>query len=430
MTVHNTQEERPDENADQPDNMTDASAEQKIASVTNLRPTVGDELRLRRGEAGQTIQDVSEAVRIQRRYLEALEDGRLEDLPGTVYALGFLRTYAEYFGFNGDEFVTRFKEETEGQRREQEYSLPEPIEEARVPTAAIVIVAIVLAVGAYVAWYSLRPQDAEVTGAVPEVPAHLATVAEETAPAPAPAVSAPEPEPQPVVTAPVEPEAESPVGMAASPGEPAVAEAPAAVIEAEVPPAPESPPATVETTEIPVAPAEPATPVAEAPPAQAPPAEVSPTAEAPPAEVSSTAEAPPAEAQPAEASPPVEVAAVTPPETVEIDTPSAPVVEEAPHVPQTFGAGGTDSRIVITAAEDSWVEVADAEGNRLLSRTMRTGDSYRVPNREGLVFVTGNAGGLKITVDGAPAPAIGDIGVVRKNVKLDPELLKQGRAWP
>lgn len=398
MTVHDTQEEHPDEdeNADQPDNMMDTSAEQKIASVTNLRPTVGDELRMRREEAGQTIQDVSEAVRIQRRYLEALEDGRLEDLPGTVYVLGFLRTYAEHFGFNGGEFVTRFKEETEGQRREQDYTLPEPIEEARVPTAAIVIVAIVLAVGAYVAWYSLRPQEAEITGAVPEVPVHLATVAEETAPAPAPAMSAPEP--QPVVTAPVEPKAEPSVGMAVSPGEPAVAEAPAAVIEAEVPPAPESPPATVETAEIPVAPVEPATPVAEAPPAEAPPAE--------------------------------EVAAVTPPETPETDTPSAPVVEEAPHVPQTFGASSTDSRIVITAAEDSWVEVADAEGNRLLSRTMRAGDSYRVPNREGLVFVTGNAGGLKITVDGEPAPAIGDIGIVRKNVKLDPELLKQGRAWP
>ena len=386
-TVHNTQEEGLDENTDQPDDMTDTSAEQKIASVTNLRPTVGDELRIRREESGQTIHDVSEAVRIQRRYLEALEDGRLEDLPGTVYALGFLRTYAEYFGFNGGEFVTRFKEETEGQRREQDYSLPEPIEEARVPTAAIVIVAIVLAVGAYVAWYSLRPQEVEITGAVPEVPAHLATVAGETAPAP-----------QPIVTAPVESRAEPPAGTAVSPGEPAVVEAPPAVSETEAPPAPDTPPAKVETAVIPVVPAEPEISVSEAPPAEALPA--------------------------------VEVDVVPPPEALITGTPPAPALEEAPHVPQTFGAGGTDSRIVITAAEDSWVEVVDAEGSRLLSRTMRTGDSYRVPNREGLVFVTGNAGGLKITVDGLPAPAIGDIGIVRKNVKLDPELLKQGRAWP
>ena len=75
-------------------------------------------------------------------------------------------------------------------------------------------------------------------------------------------------------------------------------------------------------------------------------------------------------------------------------------------------------------------KVTDAEGSRLMSRTLRAGDSYRVPNRDGLVFVTGNAGGLAITVDGEPAPAIGGIGIVRKNVKLDPELLKEGRAWP
>lgn len=375
MTVNNTQEENPDEDADQPDNMMEAPAEQEIASVTNLRPTVGDELRMRREESGQTIQDVSEAVRIQQRYLEALEDGRLEDLPGTVYALGFLRTYAEYFGFNGGEFVTRYKEETEGRRREQDFSLPEPLEEARVPTAAIVIVAIVLAVGAYVAWYGLRPQETEITSAVPEVPARLATVAEGTAPAPVASLAEPS------------------AGTAVSPGEPA------AVSETEVPPPPDSPPAKVETALIPVAPVELEIPVSE----------TTPTAETPPV---------------------AEIAVVTPSEALVTDTPSAPALEEAPHVPQIFGAGGTDSRIVITAAEDSWVEVADAQGNRLLSRTLRTGDSYRVPNREGLVFVTGNAGGLKITVDGTPAPAIGDIGIVRKNVKLDPELLKQGRAWP
>ncbi len=65
-----------------------------------------------------------------------------------------------------------------------------------------------------------------------------------------------------------------------------------------------------------------------------------------------------------------------------------------------------------------------------MSRTLRVGDRYRVPNREGLVFVTGNAGGLSISVDGAPIPALGGTGIVRKNVKLDPELLKEGRAWP
>lgn len=393
MTAHDTQEEQPGEYPEQPENMTDMQAEQEKNIVTNLRPTVGDELRIRREQAGQTTHEVAEAVRIQRRYLEALEGGRLEDLPGTVYALGFLRTYAEYLGLDGDEFVTRYKEETEGNRRTPDYVLPEPIGEAKVPTAAIVIVAIVVALGAYVAWYSLRPQEAEITGAMPEVSGQLATVAEEPVPAQTPVASeppvvaatpTPAPEPQPAP--------EPPAEAAASPEAPAVAPN----VDAETPP-PETAPAAAAVVEEPAAPTEP-----EAPPAAA------------------AAETPAAE----------QVATVTPPETLETVAPSAPAVDEAPYVPQAFGAENTNARIVITAADDAWIEISDPDGNRLLSRTLRAGDSYRVPDREGLVFVTGNAGGLNIAVDGQPAPAIGGIGIVRKNVKLDPELLKQGRAWP
>jgi len=385
MTVHDTEEEKPDDNPEQSENMTDMQAEQEESSVTNLRPTVGDELRMRREEAGHTTHELAEAIRIQRRFLEALEAGRLEDLPGTVYALGFLRTYAEYYGLNGDEFVTRFKEETEGYRREQDYSLPEPIEEAKVPTAAIVILAIVLAVGAYVAWYSLRPQDAEITGALPEVPGYSATVAEEAAPAPVPAL--PESQPAAVASAEPQPAPEPPAETAAGPEAPAIAN-----VDAEAPP-PDTPPAAVAVVETPVAPAEPEVPAAEAPT-------------------------------------PEQVTVAAPPATPEAVAPSAPMIDEAPYVPQAFGTENANTRIVITAADDAWIEISDPDGNRLLSRTMRAGDSYRVPDREGLVFVTGNAGGLNITVDGQPAPAIGGIGIVRKNVKLDPELLKQGRAWP
>ncbi len=58
------------------------------------------------------------------------------------------------------------------------------------------------------------------------------------------------------------------------------------------------------------------------------------------------------------------------------------------------------------------------------------GDRYRAPNRAGARFVTGNAGGLRIMVDGEAVPALGPPGQVRRDVKLDPDLLKAGRAWP
>lgn len=384
-----------DDNSDQAQDM---SVQQDYAEVTRLRPTVGDEMRMHREQAGHTIADLAEALRIQKRYLEAIEEGRIEDLPGTVYALGFLRTYAEYYGLDGDAYVTRFKEETEGQRRDQQYMLPEPIEEARVPTAAIVLVGVVLAIGAIVAWYSFHPQEPELGGAVPEPPTHLAT-AVENAPA-EPASAATSASPASPETTGAEAQGDTPVDTASTeaetpPAESAVSAETSAALQ---PAAEQSPPATAE---------------------QSPPPE--------PVVVEAAPAAPEAAAEEAAPAAP-ETVAVLPADVAAPETPAA-VEDTGPHIPQIYGAPAS-ARIVITAAEDSWIEVTDEEGSRLLSRTLRAGDTYYVPDRSGLTLVTGNAGGLSIAVDGTAAPAIGDVGIVRKNVKLDPELLKQGRAWP
>ena len=61
-------------------------------------------------------------------------------------------------------------------------------------------------------------------------------------------------------------------------------------------------------------------------------------------------------------------------------------------------------------------------------RLLRAGDRYLVPNRSDLVMLTGNAGGLVISVDGEEVPQIGSDGAILHNVRLDVELLKSGRA--
>jgi cytoskeleton protein RodZ len=48
--------------------------------------------------------------------------------------------------------------------------------------------------------------------------------------------------------------------------------------------------------------------------------------------------------------------------------------------------------------------------------------------RSGLILRTGNAGALAILVDGKPAPAIGAVGTLRRNVMLEPEALLAGTA--
>ena len=78
--------------------------------------------------------------------------------------------------------------------------------------------------------------------------------------------------------------------------------------------------------------------------------------------------------------------------------------------------------------ENTWVQVMDSQENALLTQMLRPGDKYLVPDRPGLSLRTNNAGGLDISVDGSSVPAIGGSGDIRREVRLDPELLKSGSA--
>lgn len=58
----------------------------------------GAVLRQRREELGLSLNDMATSTRIHKTYLQALEEENLRILPGTVYAVGFLRIYARELG--------------------------------------------------------------------------------------------------------------------------------------------------------------------------------------------------------------------------------------------------------------------------------------------------------------------------------------------
>jgi cytoskeletal protein RodZ len=78
---------------------------------------IGGSLREARLKRGLTPADVQKAIRIRDRYLQALEEERWELLPGDAYVKGFLRTYADYLGLDGnlyvDEYNNRFAQHDE-----------------------------------------------------------------------------------------------------------------------------------------------------------------------------------------------------------------------------------------------------------------------------------------------------------------------------
>ena len=143
---------------------------------------VGEELRRAREDAGLDLADVAAHLRIRSNFLSALEEGRPDALPGITYAIGYVRTYAAFLGLQPDAAVRRFKEEAAGLNSKTQLVFPSPAPEGRVPGLILMLVAAVLAGGAYGGWYWVSERDGSLRDLVPAVPERLAQLIEGDAP--------------------------------------------------------------------------------------------------------------------------------------------------------------------------------------------------------------------------------------------------------
>ena len=70
---------------------------------------IGAALRDARVARNLSLAEVSALLRIREAHLEAIELEDFEQLPGNVYAIGFIRTYAQYLELNESDLIMRFK---------------------------------------------------------------------------------------------------------------------------------------------------------------------------------------------------------------------------------------------------------------------------------------------------------------------------------
>jgi cytoskeleton protein RodZ len=334
----------------------------------------GQILRNSRLRAGLDLKDVARNLRIRQSYLEAVETGRLDVFPAPVYALGFVRAYAQQLGLDADEIARRFRAELTTHGAVAPLHFPSPVTEGGAPKAAVLLLGAVIAIGAYTAWYltsSHRVDVAEIVVPVPDRLEQMIKGRELASPPSGEQPSADRARPQ------VTPAQESDVASAQD-GHSASAAATRSSPQSSQPSA--------------------------APDGAPPPGS---TASTPPAAVGGDGAA---------------IAAV--PANVGSSAATA-MAAEPPSASAMSGKPG--GRIVLKAKADSWVEVRDPAGNgTLVARLLRSGDVYRIPDRPGLRLVTGNAGGLVVIVDGQPIPPLGKDGAVRRGVPLDPESLRKG----
>jgi len=85
---------------------------------------IGSSLREARTRRKLELSQIEQDTRIRSKYLAALEDDRFEVLPGSAYTKGFLRTYADYLGLDGQRFVDEYNARF---APEEEAAAPPPV---------------------------------------------------------------------------------------------------------------------------------------------------------------------------------------------------------------------------------------------------------------------------------------------------------------
>jgi hypothetical protein len=80
-----------------------------------------------------------------------------------------------------------------------------------------------------------------------------------------------------------------------------------------------------------------------------------------------------------------------------------------------------NTEMILKAIGNSWVEIEDIDGNILMTRLMRPGETYVVPNMTGLTFNTGNAGALSLSKGDISVPFLGEVGEIIKARPLNIE---------
>ena len=422
----------------------------QIDPAAALLREVGAQLREVRLERGEDLDDIAQSLRIKSSYLFAIEQGDLSGLPGRTYALGFLRSYANHLGFDGDDLVSRIKSSVGRLTDRTRLRIRAPMPENRLPRTPMVVISLAAVAGIYLGWSYVNRTSRTIPDTVAEAPADVRDLAGVEAPADAgdrtPATGGPR-----STTAALQDRASDETQAVPPPGI-ATADASSPASEAQASSAttgsgvdPMARGATLEAR--PVEPAAAADQLAGLPGA-APEPRIVPGARqagAPPADPLTRGESEALSVQPAagheregpssEPTPPGSMtgarAAAAPagPEGSAGDADPARRAVALLLDAAASGAGGagevyeranTDARVILRARDRTWIEVSSPRGDYRFTRTLEPGDALLVPNRSDLVLWTGNAGGLEIMVDGVPVAPLAGGGAVRRNVSLDP----------
>jgi cytoskeleton protein RodZ len=114
--------------------------------------SVGAYLRQERERKNISLDDVAKVTRISLQYLEALERDEFQTLPASVFARGFLRTYAAHIGLDPEEVLDLYEAQTDSLLTPEKTEVAPPPKSLE-PLVKYILTLVILALGVGVAFF-------------------------------------------------------------------------------------------------------------------------------------------------------------------------------------------------------------------------------------------------------------------------------------
>jgi cytoskeletal protein RodZ len=143
---------------------------------------IGTVLKEQREKLGFSIAAVENQIFIPERYLTAIENGRLEDLPSTVQGKGMVKNYAQFLGLDPDPILLNYADILQERLKQSRVSEPEQTRPQTskatirrfLSSPTILWIGVVIIIGFVSIWsgwliFGTRNTDTEVTATIPGV---------------------------------------------------------------------------------------------------------------------------------------------------------------------------------------------------------------------------------------------------------------------
>ncbi|OUU02248.1 MAG: hypothetical protein CBB92_02940 [Flammeovirgaceae bacterium TMED32] len=116
----------------------------------------GEMLKGERQKSNLTLSEVSSLLRIRRYYLEAIENGNLDSIPGTTYAIGFIKSYSNYLGIDPEGYINSLKNKVQTPELKNSNVFPSSAPEGKIPSVIVIFITILITSGIFFIWNNLQ----------------------------------------------------------------------------------------------------------------------------------------------------------------------------------------------------------------------------------------------------------------------------------